>query len=285
MKKRQYYQRQREELASKYEGLLFSKIKAKQSNLYLRLMAILEAIKVDEKGFIVFDVKNVSLIKDVNLTLDAFSQTESDLAVWVGSRVKKLLGLNALYFQSFIEFNYDKINKRALQVVMAQLGFNSKQEKLIPGGFLDNLKAGQAIKMQTGKLISDAMAANQSLGEFRKNFRTIFVNPNGMGILERHYATVTTDLFQKYDRQINNTYATELKLNNAIYSGTVIETSRPFCIARNGKVFTRDEILSWKNLEFAGKPKNYNPVTDCGGYNCRHHLSWISDELAAELKK
>jgi hypothetical protein len=80
-------------------------------------------------------------------------------------------------------------------------------------------------------------------------------------------------------------YAERLGLKYAVYSGTLEEDSRPFCVARVNKVYSLGEIQSWRNLKFQGKPKiGYEPVYDCGGFNCRHHLSWISDEIAEKLK-
>ena len=33
------------------------------------------------------------------------------------------------------------------------------------------------------------------------------------------------------------------------------------------------------------KPPNYNPITDCGGFNCRHHWNWMSNSLAKAMGK
>ena len=103
-------------------------------------------------------------------------------------------------------------------------------------------------------------------------------------MIESRFNQVTYDLYQRFDRTANLIYANRLKLDNAVYSGTLIQTSRPFCIARIGKVFNRQEIEGWKEIDFAGKPLIYDPFVDCGGHNCRHHLSWITDEMAQILK-
>lgn len=61
-----------------------------------------------------------------------------------------------------------------------------------------------------------------------------------------------------------------------VYVGGIIETSRDFCRERDGKIFTIQEINSWDNEQ--GLPANIY----LGGYNCRHHLSPISREIARE---
>jgi hypothetical protein len=63
-----------------------------------------------------------------------------------------------------------------------------------------------------------------------------------------------------------------------------MEDSRPWCIKHGNKVFSRTEIEGWKNQEWAGKNKFYDPFSDCGGYNCRGHWSWISDVVAKKLR-
>ena len=34
-----------------------------------------------------------------------------------------------------------------------------------------------------------------------------------------------------------------------------------------------------------GIPPNYNPITDAGGFNCRHHWNYISTALAKAMGK
>jgi hypothetical protein len=81
-------------------------------------------------------------------------------------------------------------------------------------------------------------------------------------------------------------YADQLGLNYAVYSGTLKDNSRQFCEDRLNLVFTRAEIAGWAKLEFSGKPKiGYDPFHDCGGHNCRHHLNFITDQIAQYLLK
>lgn len=75
-----------------------------------------------------------------------------------------------------------------------------------------------------------------------------------------------------------------IKGQYAIYQGGLIQDSRQFCKERNNKVFTKAEIESWKELEWEGKPENYDPFINVGGTGCRHTLDWISIELAVILR-
>jgi hypothetical protein len=80
-----------------------------------------------------------------------------------------------------------------------------------------------------------------------------------------------------FQRAITLSKAEEVGADYFLYIGGLIETSRPFCIERDGKVFTADEIATWDNGQ--GLPADIY----LGGYNCRHSLRPISKELAEDL--
>lgn len=63
-----------------------------------------------------------------------------------------------------------------------------------------------------------------------------------------------------------------------LYVGPNDKIIRPFCLERVDRIFTQAEVESWDNGQ--GLPA----AIYCGGYNCRHHLRPISDELALELE-
>jgi hypothetical protein len=131
--------------------------------------------------------------------------------------------------------------------------------------------------------MNTAIATSMTLEQFRMNFKGLFLD--GAGVMSRHFDTNTFDLFQTIDRIANKHYADELGLKHAIYSGTIIKTTRPFCRPKVGKVFTNAEIEAWGKEEFSGKYKvGYDAFAHCGGHRCRHHLSYISDFVYDSLK-
>lgn len=197
---------------------------------------------------------------------------------WAG----KIFGANEDYFSSFEDVT-ESITDKARRLTLQRWGYDG--EKLIPGGYFESLFNNQSIAQRTASLVNQAINQKMSLKDFQKTFKAVFVGIPGQGMLEKHWKTNSFDLYMRLDRQANLIYADELGLNYAIYSGTLEEDSRAFCIVRVNKVFDREGIEAWKGLEWQGKPKiGYDPFTDCGGFNCRHHLSWISDGLAQTLK-
>lgn len=197
---------------------------------------------------------------------------------WAG----RIFAANNDYFGSFEQVT-ESITDKARRLTLQRWGYDGKA--LIPGGYFESLFNNQIIAQRTASLVNQAINQKLSLKDFQKTFKTVFVGLPGQGMLERHWKTNSFDLYMRIDRTANLLYADELGLNYAIYSGTLEEDSRRFCIDRVNKVFNRVEIEAWKELEWNGKPKyNYEPFPDLGGHNCRHHLSFISDGLAQNLK-
>ncbi len=205
-----------------------------------------------------------------------------EVLAWAGN----LFGLNSAYFDTFEPAGkVESIDEAARRLTLQRWGYNVNTKELIPGGYFEALFNNNTVGQKVASLVNQAIAQKMPLAQFQKTFRQVFVGLPGQGMLERHWRTNSFDLYQRIDRTANLVYADRLGLDYAIYSGTLEEDSRPFCIARVNKVFSRPEIKSWENLNFQGKPKvGYDPFVDCGGHNCRHTLSWISDEIAEHLR-
>ena len=118
------------------------------------------------------------------------------------------------------------------------------------------------------------------------------------GAIEGAIVDKTFDTFPKADRLLNKSNATDLNLKYAIYQGGLIKTSRDFCIERNNRVFSTEEIEKFgtpydsyggytdkSKGEFDGKDEPYDPFISLGGYNCRHMLDFVSSEMAELLLK
>lgn len=193
----------------------------------------------------------------------------------------KIFDLNEQYFEDYEPT--ESVADKARRLTLQRWGYDGKA--LIPGGYFESLFSSGDTAQRVARAVNQAILQKMTLAEFQSTFRAVFVGKDGKGMLERHWNTNSFDLYQRIDRTANLMYANELGLDWAVYSGTLEEDSRPFCIARVNRVFDREQIEAWKDLEFSGKPKySYDPFVDCGGHNCRHHLSWISDGLAQNLK-
>ena len=99
---------------------------------------------------------------------------------------------------------------------------------------------------------------------------------------------LTDTEFFRLNRAIDIQLAARLGLELARYSGGNVEGTGDFCRTRNAKVFTVDEILSWKDAPDRPLMDDYDPFLDLGGNcchpdqeHCQHRLMYIPNEMSA----
>jgi len=212
----------------------------------------------------------------------------------IAKDLEDILISNQEYFLA--EAGSTKAIKAAIEEVTKRMikafGF-SDTGKVVQGGYISEIQAditvkrafkGYIIKLDRNTVLTEAQTADLEL--------YIKGDDKTKGIWESYYSQIDRsnssifDVYQKADRMIQDEMALELQLDAAMYVGGLIETSRDFCRARNGKIFLRSEIAQWAKLEWSGKPKSgYDPFVDLGGYYCRHHLSYLGNATAMRLDK
>jgi hypothetical protein len=219
----------------------------------------------------------------ITLTTKNIKIVESISSLNFEKKIKKIVkyamnGINTIFSETVDDFDFDP---RAIEI-------SKEVKKKI------NNHAATALNQVTDLQIAYADIKKTSIGllskyegislkELRETLENKIVNK---GLVKRYWSRWTYDIYNQYQRAGSNNIRKELGLTNAIYEGGLIEDSRPFCKERNGKVFTEQEIESWVDLDFKGKQEvGYNPIYDCGGYNCRHRLRWVTDETAKRFKK
>lgn len=275
--------RDRERFAETAGDAFSSGVRRLQFNMYRIIDDILAGLIVDKAGRLVFGLDNIRKGNQVGYNLTAFWRSEKrGFLSWVVGSLKKLFGLNTDYFREIVPVT-ETVEKSVLRRLLAVYGYDNEKGELIPGGWFEQLAPSDQIGRDIAGRINQAIAAKMPLNEFRRRFRADFINPGGLGYLERYYGRFSHDLFQQFDRGVQLAYAESLGLSNAIYSGTAMKDTRRFCIRRLNKVYNLQEINSWNGQTWKGKNPNIDVKLACGGYNCRHHFSWVTDELAGVL--
>ena len=103
--------------------------------------------------------------------------------------------------------------------------------------------------------------------------------------LQRYITQVTNDSIMGFNAEYLQTISEDLDIKYYRYSGTIIGDSRPFCVARAGRLFKKEEIEKWPDLgQWQGRMPGTNKQTIFsyrGGYNCRH-LIWPASDLQYE---
>lgn len=83
------------------------------------------------------------------------------------------------------------------------------------------------------------------------------------------------DSVMNFHNKVNVSKAEDLGMNDFLYVGDIIETTRSFCGARAGGVYSKEEIESWT---FGWTGKAGPAMTYRGGYRCRHHWRPVRKE-------
>lgn len=214
--------------------------------------------------------------------------------------MEKIVDLNQVYFGYDVPKTalFDRLGISA-EGVIAKDGYVStiiqdptaKREVQLFLNRTKALKTDQKVKEDLSKLIKGEKAAPAT-----KTTPAITERP---GVIQKFTDTNVNDSYNEADRIIQQDYADKNGMTAMMYTGGVIGGSRPFCIERNRKVFLMSEIALFGTAEdkfggytnkaqglFAGKPKTgYDPFTQLGGHNCRHHLSALADEYAIRVDK
>ncbi|MBK7885129.1 MAG: hypothetical protein IPJ81_16090 [Chitinophagaceae bacterium] len=125
-------------------------------------------------------------------------------------------------------------------------------------------------------------------------------NETGEGQLQKYTKQITTDALNQYSGQYTQIVSSDLDFEWFRYSGSNIETTRPFCLACTKKKFIHiseiPQLLKGNFPEFrefdgvinekTGLPAGLIAGTDVsnfminrGGYNCAHQLRPVSEDL------
>ena len=141
--------------------------------------------------------------------------------------------------------------------------------------------------LETGlySFIRNFISASISTGSSRKDIEEgiSFLIKGGDGRKGRLFdtAVLTGDtMFAVIDRSFTFAMGEVLGIKRYRYAGGIIKDSRPFCVARDGGIYTREEVRSWGRLgDWRGKIVGTDESTIfiyLGGYRCRH---WLVPEL------
>lgn len=237
---------------------------------------------VTDSGRLSFRVSNINRANRVALRINARAKRgRSGLLSFILDALGKLFDANRDYYRETgnpTQSAEDEARRRVLLLY----GYDLDKGEVVSGGYLDQvLDAGQ-VGSQVSNVINQALASRSTLRELRTRLRAALSPATRQGLVEAQYTRLTRDLFAEYDRAVKFAYKERLGLKYAIYAGTEMDETRDFCAARYNLVFSEAEIASWNAEEWQGKKPGPVEIV-CGGYNCRHSLNWITDELAETL--
>ena len=259
-------------------------------------------------GVIQDTAKNYRLTASLDKVFKLFSVEQAKVLLpQINSSVTAISGMSDSYFLAIATEAMLKRFEKIIESskVITDLRFGLKGGKFVRGGQIEEL-ISQFGATEVKQIMAKAVAGNVGKREFVKQMRG-FVTGIGdkPGISERKWKQFAYDIYQQYDATYNKKLADEFDLKYFIYQGGLIDDSRDFCAAHNNKVWTIEEAEAWdtwtpskgeypENWEIKAKDiysvpsymgyPEYSPLIDRGGYNCRHQLGYIPEELAFKLR-
>jgi hypothetical protein len=269
------------------EKLLSGNVNQLQKELFAKFMSDFVGKLETKQGIIIQSPKNLRLLYDIDkIFLQFNNQFQKSVLKDFGSDLLKLVDFNNDYYST------QGINKKILnnvtdktRWVAESIGIDSKGN-IKTGSYLDSLSKNDAVKTEIKNYTLNSINSKTDLNTFISGMKDQIVgNKDIPGRLQKYYKQYAFDTFSQTERAISNFYADNLNLNFFIYTGGVISDTRPFCRSRNGNVYSRKEAEKWNKIKpWTGAKLPLNFFSDMGGYNCRHQLRWISDELAYSLR-
>ena len=267
-----------------YLGVYDAELKQLQRELAMQIVAeyIPKFDTVD--GKIVLNEHNARLLGELdNVFLDFKNTFALDVFKTTGEKMLKLTGMTSEYFRmmNFSSKTLANISDK-LSKMQFTIGIDSKGT-VIPGSFIDNLASTPQTKALLSDYVRKGIEGEQSYKDFASGFREVIEGtPDVDGSLVRYSQQYVHDSMYAHSQSVDNFFADELKLDCFYYAGDIIKSSRPFCITRAGKIYTREQGEEWQDMEWQGKIPGQDFFTQRGGYNCRHNLMWVPCEAVTE---
>jgi hypothetical protein len=255
-----------------------------QRDLYERLLARLQDVHADP-GLL------------PALLQEYATATLVPLAYTYGQAMLHLPALSVSYFEALDVAGYQALRLPLTDFLTKRLGVDAAGN-IVQGGYLDLMAGNTTVRQQVLTYAYSAQASGAGLESYRQGLKTLVLGGDkpAEGLVSALYRESYDD-FNRADRQLQAISAERLGLQAYLYNGGVIKSTRPFCLARNGKVFLDSEIQLFGTKSdaypgytnksqglFSGKPEPYSPFVDLGGFGCRHGLSAIPPAVAMRLR-
>lgn len=264
-------------------------VKLLQSKLLNLILSELVNKFDKEGGALLPTNKNFALVAEIDTVFLKFEK------LFQRDRLRKFAGdlLNmsrfSIEYYKLIGFGDKTVDKIGGKINVIENYIGIKNNKIVKGSFLDTLTQSHSIRLKLKNYVIKSISAKKGYRFFLRGFKDLIegANRKGGGIIERYWRTYVYDKFNETHEVQNTFFAEQLGLKHFIYEGSLIKTSRKFCVKRAGKAYTIEETKNWKDDKDLIDPKtreSYVPLIERGRYNCRHFINYISEDLYKQIK-
>lgn len=248
------------------------------------LERFVDKLEIDENGNVLNNDKNRKLLFEIDDVFKEYQKKEARKTIeLLLNSVASIMAFNQAYFQAIDgKARTLELMPKVKSFMKSWLGIQG--DVVEPNGYIEKLVANDPAKIALKNTAMKIVIGQEGFENAKKQIKTLIDgNNDSMGALEKHHKNFAFDLYSQIDRATSDVIRNDLGFEFAIYEGGIIESSRIFCEEHDGKIYHISEIKKFNPKE--AKPPNYNPITDLGGFGCRHHLNWISKALAKAMGK
>lgn len=270
-----------------------SQVEKAQKKLLPEIIDLLRTLSLDSSGNIILNSSNLGLAANAKefvqeiLASSEYTTAIRNYAVEMGDQ-KNLS--NEIFSKSFEGFKPKSI---------ADDLFKLNQKNAVD--LLANNIGGERFADVIRENIETAISNNAGIKETIKQLQTIVTGDEEVdGKLLQYNKQIAHDTFAIADRNYTSAVSEELEAEWFFYSGSEIETTRPFCAERHNQYYYYKEIELWGDGKktpplrlpdssgaWAGQIPGTNSSTIysyAGGYNCRHSIIPVSVRRVPEAK-
>lgn len=265
------YQIEIEQFISKLEDKFTLRLNALSKQMYSTIQkTIVDKLEVDKDGNITLSAHNMRIVGELNNVFKSIDFTQT--AKKTIADYLTIINAASPYFRLF------GIAADTIKDIEAQMLPRMKARAKI----FNNMSIGRKEAINDRKVLVRMMTKGKSFEELKKEVKQWYVKDN------RAMANIQTELrdaFMEGDRWVTHEMTKEFNLDKYyLYTGGLVNRSRNFCATKNRQAFKRTEVMKWKNEKWQGKSIPYNPFINVGGYNCRHRLMPISEQMYNRIK-
>lgn len=265
-----------ESITGRAEENLTKAVTQTQKKLFEQMQTTLSKLELDAEGMILQTGSNRKILQKADRAFDKAMKNSGyyeSLNQYTGA-ITALTDANSKYFDFILDtFTPDAHYLKSLQ--------KSSVETIV------NLLANDGLEVQLKQPLMNILNQNvnsgASLSDMLRQVREFIQgSPDAEGKLLRYSKQVSKDTLFQFSRSMQESISQNSGLNYYLYAGGLMDTSRPFCIARAGKYFHRKEIESWPKLNWAGKRPGTTKSSIyvyLAGYQCTHSLIPVSEAV------
>ncbi len=263
---------------------------AKQAVIYKKIIELIKDLQIRNDSLL-NNIKNLKIISSLKSKIQRLivdQKYKQDVTTFAQAYFV-IADLNNQYFA---KFNEKFTPKETLKIVT---------KNAVEAALIDLLDVGVEIQIidPIRQILLKNIHAGGSYSDLTNLLRDLIITNNkSTGILENYVRTYAVTSLNQFSRQYNKTIADDLGLEWYLYTGSLLTTSREFCVKAVAKKYIHQsefEALLTGNFGELGKvhvsrttglPPGLMPGTNpenfqqrAGGWQCPHQVIAVDDSI------